>query len=91
MIIGEVNAAVNPFIDGFAFTARAWFTTCCLRLASHWSGVCAVGGWKAGPRSSSGWSIDGSVLKNSTPAVKSFITSPICGTSMIPVGSSAVR
>ena len=35
MVIGAVNAAAKPFIDGLAWIALYWLTTCFLMLASH--------------------------------------------------------
>ena len=35
MSMGDVKAAVNPFIDGFALTIWYCVTTCCLTEASH--------------------------------------------------------
>ena len=87
--IGDVKAAVKPFFDGSAWIIWACLTTCCLTPASHWSADCAVGNWKSGPRSSSGFSIDGRVLKNSTPAEKSLIASPVLGSSTMPPGTEA--
>ncbi len=87
--IGEVKAAVKPFFDGSAWIAWYCLTTCCLTPASHCSAETAVGSWNSGPRSSSGLSIDGSVLKNSTPAEKSLIDSPVLGSSRMPPGIEA--
>ena len=87
--IGEVNAARKPPSEGLAWIIWYCLTTCCLTPASHWSADCAVGNWKSGPRSCSGLSIDGSVLKNSTPAEKSLIARPVLGSSTIPPGTEA--
>ena len=87
--IGEVNAASQPFCDGFAFSARYWLTTCCLTPASHASAVWVVGLANALPRSAKGSSIDGSVLKKSTPALNFVIWNT--GGSGTPPGISTLR
>ena len=38
-----MNAAAQPFWPGFARLALYWLTTCCFTVASHVSGVTAVG------------------------------------------------
>ena len=76
IVIGEVNAAAQPFFDGSATIARYCWTTCDLTVDSHSSGVRLVGAWKAAPRSAIGSVIEGRVWKNSTPATKSFSVRP---------------
>ena len=89
MIIGDRKAAVKPFSAGFCFTSAYCVSTCWRTLASQFSAVTLVGRSKAGPRSCSGWSIEGSVAKNSTPAAKPVIDRPVFGSSRI--GTSALR
>ena len=84
--IGEVNAARKPFMPGFAWIAWYWVITCSLTLASHSSGDMSVGRPNSGPRSCSGSSIEGRLLKNSTPAEKSLMERPVLGSSSIPPG-----
>ena len=90
MIIGEVKAAVNPFRFGFALMSWNCVTTCCLTEASQVSGVMLVGRLNSGLRSSNGSSMDGRVLKNSTPAEKSLIERPVFGSSRMPPGTEAL-
>ena len=45
-----------------------------------------VGGPNSGLRSANGSVIDGSVLKNWTPATKSLMASPVSGSSRMPLG-----
>ena len=76
IVIGEVNAAAQPFFDGSARIARYCCTTCDLTVESQLSGDTFVGAWNAASRSCIGSVIDGSVWKNSTPATKSFSVRP---------------
>ena len=76
MTIGEVKAAVKPFRFGLAASCLAWAATCCLTESSHCSAVNSVGSPNSGLRSAKGSSMEGSVLKNSTPAAKSLMVSP---------------
>ena len=87
--IGDVNAAAKPFIPGLALTILYCVTTCPFTEESHSSTLWSEGRAKSDPRSSSGSSIDGSVLKNSTPAEKSLIVNPVLGSSSIPPGIEA--
>ena len=65
-------------------------TTCCLhRREPLVDRASLLGSWNAGPRSCLGSSIDGSVLKNSTPATKSLIDRPVFGSSRMPAGRLA--
>src|SRR5438105_4488442 len=73
MTIGALNAASQPFIDGFALIRRYCCSTCCLTVESQFAAVVFVGAAKALLRRSNGLSIEGSVEKNSTPAVKLVI------------------
>ena len=73
IVIGALNAAAKPLIPGFCLISRYCVTTCCFTDASQFSGVMSVGAPNSGPRSSNGSSMDGSVLKNSTPAPKSVM------------------
>ena len=57
---------------------------------AHVSAVTVVWRLKAGPRSANGSSIDGSVLKNSTPAEKSLIERPVFGSRRMPPGTDAL-
>ena len=86
IVIGDVNAAAQPFCAGFARLALYWFTTCCFTCASHWSGVIDVGdgGVDAAQRERIG-RVDGSVWKNWTPPAKLLIVRPVSGSSRIPV------
>ena len=58
-------------------------------LASHSSADWAVGRPNSGPRSCTASSMDGRVLKNSTPAEKSLIVRPVFGSSRMPPGTEA--
>ena len=89
--IGEVKAARKPPMLGLAATALAWFATAFFSEVSQVSADSAVGRLATLERSSNGSFSDGSVLKNSTPAEKSFSTRPICGTIMTPPGTSTLR
>ena len=90
MTIGEVKAASNPLWLGLSEMAFAWRATWDCRPAIHWSAVRFVGRPKAEERSASGSSIDGRVLKNSTPAEKSLSVSPVVGSSRTPPGTSTL-
>jgi hypothetical protein len=70
--------------------ACAWRATCSWSWSSHWSAVMVVGSWKLDPRRAIGSSIDGSVLKNSTPAEKSFRDRPEIGSRRMPPGTSTL-
>ena len=87
IVIGAVNAAKKPFWP-VVETVLAWSATCPCRLSSHWSAVWDVGSWKAEDRSANGSSIEGRVLKNSTPAEKSLMVRPEYGSRRMPPGTS---
>ena len=85
IVIGEVNAAAQPFWPDDAACACA--TTCCLMVESQLSTLTPlVGVAKAAPRSCIGSVIEGSVWKNWTPPAKLLIAMPVSGSSRIPVG-----
>ncbi len=88
--IGDVKAAANPLCPGLSCRVFACRATCPCSDVSHWSTLICVGSWNSGLRSASGSSIDGNVLKNSTPATKSFIDSPVIGSSRSPPGISTL-
>ncbi len=77
IVIGAVNAAAKPFMAGLSCSSRHWRPICVLIDAIHSAGsTVVVTAENCGPRSWSGSSIDGRVLKNSTPAVKSVSVRP---------------
>ena len=90
MTIGEVKAARKPLGWLPVPTAFAWSATCCWSEVSHSSAVRLVGSPNAVLRSANGSSMEGSVLKNSTPAEKSLSVSPEVGSSRMPPGTSTL-
>ena len=90
MVIGAVKAAAKPLRFGLAPIAAACAATWACSEVSQVAAETLVGSAKSEPRSAIGSSMDGSVLKNSTPAEKSLMVSPIWGTRMMPVGSSTL-
>ena len=90
MTIGEVKAAKKPSRSGLSAIDLACRATWACSEVSQFAALTLVGRAKSGPRSASGSSMDGSVLKNSTPAAKSLIARPIGGKITRPPGTSTL-
>jgi hypothetical protein len=90
IVIGAMNAAVKPLRLGSRLNRLAWSATWRWSESSHWSALRFVGSPNSGLRRANGSSIDGSVLKNSTPAAKSLMVRPVVGSSRMPPGTSTL-
>ena len=86
MVIGALNAASKPLIDGFPASVCACRATWPFNEVNQVSALWLVGSENAALRSAKGSSMPGSVLKNSTPALKSLMVRPLVGSSSRPPG-----